>query len=40
MRVEVGGSSDDCAWIARKDLEGMPIVELVPTGARLIGFLP
>ena len=40
LRVEVGGSSDDCAWIPRVELEGMPIVDLVGTGARLIGFLP
>ena len=40
LRVEVDGSSDDCAWIARADLETMPIVELVSTGARLIGLLP
>ena len=40
LRAEVGGSSDDCAWISRKDLERMPVVELVPTAARLIGFIP
>lgn len=40
LRVEVNGSSDDCAWIARADLETMPIVELVRTGARLIGLIP
>ena len=40
LRVEVDGSSDDCAWIARADLETMPIVELVRTGARLIGLIP
>jgi ADP-ribose pyrophosphatase YjhB (NUDIX family) len=40
LRMEVDGSSDDCAWIARADLETMPIVELVSTGARLIGLLP
>jgi ADP-ribose pyrophosphatase YjhB (NUDIX family) len=40
LRVEVGGSSDGCAWIRRDALEEWPIVELVPTGARLIGFLP
>jgi ADP-ribose pyrophosphatase YjhB (NUDIX family) len=39
LRVEVGGSSDDCAWISRRDLERMPVVELVRTGARLIGFI-
>lgn len=40
LRVEVGGSSDDCAWVARADLETMPVVELVRTGARLIGLIP
>jgi len=39
LRVEVSGSSDDCAWIARDDLETMPVVELVRTGARLIGLI-
>ena len=40
LRVEVGGTSDDCAWIARGELEALPIVELVRTGARLIGLIP
>ena len=39
LRVEVDGSSDDCAWIARDDLETLPVVELVRTGARLIGLI-
>jgi ADP-ribose pyrophosphatase YjhB (NUDIX family) len=39
LRVEVDGSSDDCAWIARDDLETLPVVELVRTGARLIGVI-
>ena len=39
LRVEVAGSSDDCAWVTVSDLETMPVVELVRTGARLIGFL-
>ena len=39
LRVEIGGSSDDCAWIARDDLEALPVVELVRTGARLIGLI-
>jgi ADP-ribose pyrophosphatase YjhB (NUDIX family) len=40
LRVEVDGSSDDCAWIPRSDLATLPIVELVTTGARLAGLLP
>ena len=39
LRVEVNGSSDDCAWIARDALETLPIVELVRTGARLVGLV-
>jgi 8-oxo-dGTP diphosphatase len=39
LRVEVDGSSDDCAWIARDELEALPIVDLVRTGARLIGLI-
>jgi len=39
LRVEVGGSSDDCAWIGRAELESLPIVDLVRTGARLIGLI-
>ena len=40
LRAEVGGSSDDCAWIPPDSLESLPIVELVRTGARLIGLVP
>lgn len=40
LRVEIDGSSDDCAWVARTDLEGMPLVDLARTGARLIGLIP
>ena len=40
LRVEVRGSSDDCAWIPRVDLETLPIVELVRSGARLVGLIP
>ena len=40
LRVETGGSTDDCAWIARADLETVPLVELVRTGARLVGLIP
>ena len=39
LRVEIDGSSDDCAWIWRVDLETIPIVDLVRTGARLIGLI-
>lgn len=34
LRVEIGGSSDDCAWVPRAELDALPIVELVRTGAR------
>lgn len=40
LRVEVGGSSDDCAWVARAELEDIPIVDLARAGARLIGLVP
>ena len=40
LRVEVDGSSDACAWIPRAELETLPIVELVRTGARLLDLLP
>jgi len=40
LRVEIDGSSDDCAWIPRADLETMPIVDLARTGARLVGLIP
>ena len=39
LSVEVGGSSDDCAWVAVSELESIPAVELVHTGARLIGLI-
>jgi 8-oxo-dGTP diphosphatase len=39
LRVEVDGSSDDCAWIGRADLETVPVVDLVRTGARLVGLI-
>jgi 8-oxo-dGTP diphosphatase len=35
LRDEVGGSSDTCAWVARTDLEGLPLVELAELGVRL-----
>ena len=35
LRVEVGGSSDACAWVARDDLAGLPLVELAELGHRL-----
>ena len=40
LRIEVDGSSDDCAWIAVGDLESLPIVELVRVGSRLVGLIP
>jgi 8-oxo-dGTP diphosphatase len=40
LRVEIEGSSDDCAWVTGARLETMPIVELARTGARLVGLLP
>lgn len=40
LRVEIRGSSDDCAWIARAELETLPIVDLARTGARLAGLIP
>ena len=40
LRVEVDGSSDDCAWITRAALESIPVVELARTGARLAGLIP
>jgi 8-oxo-dGTP diphosphatase len=39
LRVEVDGSSDACAWVPRRDLGTLPIVDLVRTGARLIGLM-
>ena len=35
LRVEVGGSSDACAWVGRNDLGGLPLVELAELGYRL-----
>jgi ADP-ribose pyrophosphatase YjhB (NUDIX family) len=35
LRDEVGGSSDTCAWVARSDVAGLPLVELAETGVRL-----
>jgi ADP-ribose pyrophosphatase YjhB (NUDIX family) len=40
LQVEVGGSSDACAWVSRADLATLPIVDLARTGARLVGLLP
>lgn len=39
LAVEVGGSSDACAWVPLSDLETLGVVELVRTGARLIGLV-
>jgi 8-oxo-dGTP diphosphatase len=35
LRVEIGGSSDACAWVRRKDLEALPLVELADVGIGL-----
>jgi 8-oxo-dGTP pyrophosphatase MutT (NUDIX family) len=35
LRVEVGGSSDACAWVSRADLGGLPLVELAERGVEL-----
>ena len=29
LRPEVGGSTDECRWMRREDLPGMPLVDLV-----------
>jgi len=39
LRVEVGGSSDACAWVTRAELDAVPLVELARTGARLAGLI-
>jgi 8-oxo-dGTP diphosphatase len=35
LRVEVGGSSDACAWVRREDLASLPLVELAEVGIGL-----
>jgi 8-oxo-dGTP diphosphatase len=35
LQVEIGGSSDACAWVPRSDLGGMPLVELAELGIGL-----
>jgi len=35
LRVEVGGSSDACAWVRRADLAALPLVELAEVGIGL-----
>jgi 8-oxo-dGTP diphosphatase len=35
LRVEVGGSSDACAWVSRVDLAALPLVELAEVGVGL-----
>jgi len=35
LRVEVGGSSDACAWVRRVDLPALPLVELAEVGIGL-----
>jgi 8-oxo-dGTP diphosphatase len=35
LRVEVGGSSDACAWVPRTNPDGLPLVELAELGIGL-----
>jgi ADP-ribose pyrophosphatase YjhB (NUDIX family) len=35
LRVEIGGSSDACAWVRRDDLAALPLVELAELGIGL-----
>ena len=35
LRVEVGGSSDACAWVRRVDVAQLPLVELAEVGIGL-----
>ena len=35
LRVEVGGSSDACAWVRRDELDALPLVELAEHGIGL-----
>jgi ADP-ribose pyrophosphatase YjhB (NUDIX family) len=35
LRVEVGGSSDACAWVRRDELAALPLVELAEVGIGL-----
>jgi ADP-ribose pyrophosphatase YjhB (NUDIX family) len=35
LRVEVGGSSDACAWVRRAELAALPLVELAERGIGL-----
>ena len=35
LRVEVGGSSDACAWVRQSDLARMPLVDLAQVGIGL-----
>jgi 8-oxo-dGTP diphosphatase len=35
LRVEVGGSSDACAWVPRTNPDGLPLVELAQLGIGL-----
>lgn len=39
LRNEVGGSSDECRWVHRDELDDLPLVELAVVGARLAGVL-
>jgi 8-oxo-dGTP diphosphatase len=35
LRDEVGGSSDTCRWVPRRELASLPLVELAELGGRL-----
>ena len=35
LRVEVGGSSDACAWVGRDEVAALPLVDLAELGYRL-----
>ena len=35
LRVEIGGSSDACAWVRRDDLAALPLAELAELGIGL-----
>lgn len=39
LRVEVGGSSDACAWVPEAELAGLRLVELARVGLRLAGLI-
>lgn len=39
LRDEVDGSSDTCAWVAARELDRLPLVDLARLGARLVGLI-